>query len=183
MPKEGDGYYGYRPGGGRQFYVYTNGKWHFLNPDGTVGAQAPGQTQTNTPSSQPQKPKSPDPVISGKGTDYAGMAQPIRGMISAHTNLGVGCALRSYGIAESLNEMRNMVKEAAKRAVRRRPHQNTRSWQKTAQDLKRKFDTVANEFAEDYQRARRAAHITGRHIRFIEDLAQGGHGHLVHMEL
>lgn len=181
MPKEGDGYYGYSPGGGRQFYVYTNGKWHFLNPDGSIGAEASGQTTAaNTPSSQPQKPKSPDPVISGKGVDYAGLAQPVRGMISIHTNLGVGCHLRSYGVAESISEMRNMVKQAAKKAAkRRRPQIDTRSWKKTAQDLKNKFDGVVDEFAHDMRRARDAA----RHIRFLQDLADGGHGHLVHMEL
>lgn len=190
---EGDVYYGRAPGGYwqpsgiDQWYIYHDGKWYYMNSDGTPSTPAVGQpadTQTgDTPSGQPQEPKSPDPVVSGRGGDYAGFAKPVRGRVDVHTNLGVGKTMRSYGLAQSLNDMRSTIQQAADKARRRRPRHNTRSWQHTAQDLKRKFDEIANEFAHDFQRARIAAGRAGHHIRFVEDLAHGGHGHLVHMEL
>lgn len=159
-----------------------DGFWYNLTSDGVVGSRLPGQTSNSSkPSGQPQQNKTPDPVVT-KGHDYAGLAQPVRGMINVHTNLGVGHALRSNGLAIDFRKERDQIEEQllkVHKTIQKRPRIETRAWKKTAQDLKRRFDAVADEFRHDVGRARAAAH----RIREIQDMIGHGHGHIVHMEL
>lgn len=123
--------------------------------------------------------KTPDPVITGGGHDYAGLAKPVIGMITSKTRLGIGHVVRSTGggLTADHQQIRNAVEYAVKkvaRTKRRRPMHNTRSWGKIRKRLQ--FDPlgVVDEFRMDYQRARRAV----GQIADVVNMVQQGHFHL-----
>lgn len=167
--------------------VEIDGIVYVLNDDGTVGQviRVLPLPAPKTPSAQPPQPKTPDPVITDVGHDYAGLAIPIRGRISIHVNLGVGQVLRSDGLAMDFRAERDSIQEALIKAKtrRRRPRMDTRSWGKTAQDMKRKFDQVADTFAQEFQRDLGRARLAAERIRDLQNLIEGGHGHIMHFEL
>lgn len=163
--------------------VYEIEKAHYRLTDkyGARKPQTPQGTDGHTTSASNGEDggtKTPDPVVSGGGHDYAGLAIPVRGPITARTRLGIGCAIRDYSaVAADFKEVREAVKYAARKvARRRRPMHNTRSWSKIRKRLQ--FDPmgVVDEFRADIQRARRAAGV----IRDVQNLAHQGN---MHMEL
>lgn len=135
------------------------------------------QQSTSKSNSETQDKGTPDPVVSA-GSDYAGMAHAVRGPIDHSVFLGIGNAMKSYGVSQSRKRTstevaREVARELAKHR-RKRPHHHTRSWDNAVQNLKRKFDEIRGEWV-DWQDA---ARIVGPAFNALE---RGHHGY--HLEL
>lgn len=153
----------------------------------------PGKKPQSAPDAPPKAApqggdtKSPDPVVTDGGHDYAGLARPHYGPVGLTANFGVGCMLRTVPLSMDLNTQRSTVaKEVQKkltqsRTRRRRPKHETRSWTAVKRKLEDRFNAAAGDiddfvrdFHRDYERHRQAARVVGNIMNAIE----GGNMHI-----
>lgn len=146
----------------------------------------PGKKPDTAPSPAPQggDNKTPDPVVTDGGHDYAGVARPYHGPVGLTANFGVGHTLCTVPLAMDLKRQRDAVAKEVQKIVkrqRRRPQHDTRSWTAVKRKLEDRFNAaagevrdIAQEFHRDWERHRHAARIAGRLVNAIE----GGNLHI-----